>query len=180
MRTPPNQKEKKQKVSLLGVISNGSTGKARQLLKSYNEPDAKSHEDLHFKLSNLYRTTTDKLKLEKELAEIHPHKEFILKYCTPEKQADVEIDPKEVEAKTKVIATGGCSCGNPNCQNSKFLNSGGCSNFSSQSSCACGCSSGIDGNTSISKEPKNAANNDLMILGIIGIITIFALTLKRS
>ena len=67
MRTPERTNRKKQRVSLLGVIANGSTGDARRLLKKYNEPDAVNHKDLEMKLSRLYAKTDDKIKLEKEI-----------------------------------------------------------------------------------------------------------------
>ena len=67
MRTPERTNSRKQKVSLLGVIANGSTGDARRLLKKYNEPDAVNHKDLEMKLSKLYAKTDDKIKLEKEI-----------------------------------------------------------------------------------------------------------------
>jgi hypothetical protein len=180
MRTPERTNRKKQRVSLLGVIANGSTGDARRLLKKYNEPDAVNHKDLEMKLSKLYAKTDDKIQLEKEIAEIHPHKEFILHNLRPVKPTpEPEITIQEVEAKTKEMASTGCPCGNPNCRNNQVSNACGCSSFSG-SSCACGsCSSGIDGSVGTKPSSTEASNNGLMIVSVLGIITIFALSLRR-
>lgn len=180
MRTPERTNRKKQRITLLGVIANGSTGKARRLLKQYNMPDAVNHQDLEMKLSKLYAQTDDKIKLEKELADMHPHKEFILHNLKPEKPAEPEIVISEVENKTKEMATdtmGGCNCGNPNCPNNKTSNACGCSHFGGMSN-ACGSCSGVDGSGSAPAQPITM-NNGLMVLGIVGIISIFALALKK-
>jgi hypothetical protein len=178
MRTPERTNRKKQRVSLLGVIANGSTGDARRLLKKYNEPDAVNHKDLEMKLSRLYAKTDDKIKLEKEIAEIHPHKEFILHNLAPVSSPAPEIMVEEVDAKTKEMATTGCPCGNPNCRNNQVSNACGCSSFSG-SSCACGSCSGIDGSGSTKPTSPEVSNNGLMIVSILGIITIFALSIRR-
>ena len=92
-RTPERTNKLQQRVTLLGTIANGSTGSARRLLKKYNMPDAVNHEDLEFKLTQLYRKTDDKIELEKDLAMIHPHKDFILKYCETKK-----VEPEIMES----------------------------------------------------------------------------------
>jgi hypothetical protein len=166
MRVPQRTQQKKQRVSLLGVIANGSTGDARRLLKKYGEPDATNHKDLEVKLSKLYAKTDDKIQIEKEFAEIHPHKEFILQYLAPKPiVSEPEITIEEVEAKTKAMATGGCGCGNPNCRNSQVSN-------------ACGCS-GADGSSTTPASNSTSMNSGIMVLGILGIIGIFALSLRR-
>lgn len=179
MRTPERTNSKKQRVSLLGVIANGSTGDARRLLQKYNEPDAINHKDLQFKLSKLYAKTDDKVKLEKEIAEIHPHKEFILHNLAPvtPPTPEPEIMVEEVEAKTKQMATTGCPCGNPNCRNNQVSNACGCSSFSGSN--ACGGYSGIDASGNAKTSTLEASNNGLMIVSILGIITIFALSIRR-
>lgn len=178
MRTPERTNRKKQRVSLLGVIANGSTGDARRLLKKYNEPDAVNHKDLEMKLSRLYAKTDDKIKLEKEIAEIHPHKEFILHNLAPAPSPEPEIMVSEVEEKTKEMASTGCPCGNPNCRNNQVSNACGCSTFSGSSN-MCGACSGIDGSVDTKSSSTEVSNNGLMILGILGIITIFAVSIRR-
>lgn len=179
MRTPERTNRKKQRVSLLGVIANGSTGDARRLLKKYNEPDAVNHKDLEMKLSRLYAKTDDKIQLEKEIAEIHPHKEFILHNLKPVKpEPEPEIMVEEVMAKTKEMASSGCPCGNPNCRNNQVSNACGYSSYSG-SSCACGSCSGVDGSGSTKPTTSEASNNGIMLVSILGILTIFALSIRR-
>jgi hypothetical protein len=179
MRTPERTNRRKQRVSLLGVIANGSTGDARRLLKKYNQPDAVNHKDLEMKLSRLYANTDDKIILEKEIAEIHPHKEFILHNLAPKpiSSEEPEIMVKDVEEKTKLMASTGCPCGNPNCRNNYFSNACGCSSYSGHSN-ANGSCSGVDGSDTKTTSAE-ASNNGLMIVSVLGIITIFALSLRR-
>lgn len=133
-----NEKKRKtrQYRTLLSVLSSGSTPEARKLLKVYTGEDAFSEADLEEKLAKLYSTSNTKLDLEKEFAIIHPHKEFILKYCMekPEsidinklnpsntevvKQVDIITPPtkEQIENPTEGKA---CSCG---CQ--KYANADG-------------------------------------------------------
>jgi hypothetical protein len=88
-----NEKKRKSRQyrTLLSVLSSGSTPEARVLLKKYTGEDAFSENDLEDKLARLYSTSNTKLDLEKEFAVIHPHKEFILKYCM-EKQAPIDVN----------------------------------------------------------------------------------------
>jgi hypothetical protein len=93
-KTPERTNNRKKRVTLLGVIANGSTSDARKLLMKYDEPDAKNHDDLEYRLTKLYQKAPDKIQFEKELSAIHPHKDFILKYNSPVPEL-TEI-PKEV------------------------------------------------------------------------------------
>ena len=77
------RKSDKQDITIMTLLAHEATSDARKLLKSYGEPDAKNHTDLEVKLSELYVKTPDKIALEKKLADIHPHKKFILKYSQP-------------------------------------------------------------------------------------------------
>ena len=88
-----NEKKRKSRQyrTLLSVLSSGSTPEARKLLKGYTGEDAISEVDLEQKLANLYSTSNAKLDLEKEFALIHPHKEFIMKYCI-EKEQPLDIN----------------------------------------------------------------------------------------
>jgi hypothetical protein len=179
MRTPERTNNKKQRITLLGVIANGSTGNARRLLKKYNIPDAVNHQDLEMKLSKLYANTDDKIQFEQELAELHPHKDFILKNLKPIKPTEPDAMVTEANSITKQMATdtnsSGCSCGNPNCNNNITSNACGCSKFNGYSNAGGSCS-GVDGTGST--QPISM-NNGIMVLGIIGIISIFALALKK-
>jgi hypothetical protein len=158
-------RKKKQYKTLLSVLASGSTPEARKLLKDYCGEDAFSENDLENKLASLYATSTTKLDLEKEFAQIHPHKEFILKYCQPMevnppinvndlntsntrvvKQVDIITPPTKAEIENPTEGKA-CTCG---CQ--KYLNA--------------------DGNSS----QPNGINNTVMALSIIGIVSIVALT----
>ena len=158
-KTPERTNSRKKRVTLLGVISNGSTSDARKLLKKYDEPDATNHDDLEFKLTKLYAKAPDKIQLEKELAEIHPHKEFILKYNTPKTEL-TEI-PKDVIEATKAMAT---------------------ETENNSTSCACGCgSSNANGSPTNSQSTGQGMglNSGIIVMGMLGIITIFALTIRK-
>lgn len=72
------QKPKKD-ITLMTLLAYESTGDSRKLLKKYGKPDAKNISDLEQKLADLYFNTEDKIQLEKEMADIHPHKNWIQK-----------------------------------------------------------------------------------------------------
>lgn len=174
-RKPERTNEKKKRITLLGVIANGSTSDARKLLKKYDLPDATNHEDLEYKLTKLYYETPDKLQIEKELAMIHPHKDFITKYIKPEPKKDEVI----VEEKFSTSQASGCRC-----------NQIGCSDCETrlgrnQMSNACGCSSfdAMSNASGQNSEPTNkemAVSGGILMLGVLGIITIFAMTIRKA
>jgi len=70
-------------IPLLELIAMNSTGKARNLLSKYGKEDAVSYADLEQRLADLYAGAKDKLEIEMEFANIHPHKDFILKNLAP-------------------------------------------------------------------------------------------------
>lgn len=104
------RKPAKQEITLMTLLANESAVESRRLLKKYNKPDAKDCADLEVKLAQLYFATDDKLGFEKELAAIHPHKDWILKRTKVE---EVE-KPKEAEEQQKKSNAEG-DCQNPNC-----------------------------------------------------------------
>lgn len=162
-----NKRQKKQYSTLLSVLSSGATPEARRLLKDCTGQDAFSEQDLEHKLTRLYTNSTSKLDLEKDFADIHPHKDFILKYCVTKsimpmnepininklnnsnteivKQVDITTIPtkKEIENPTEGRA---CACG-------------------------CGKYSNADGEK-ISQSSK--VNLTIVVLGIVGIVAIVA------
>lgn len=164
-RNPERTNNLQQRVTLLGTIANGSTAPARKLLRKYKMDDAVNHEDLEFRLTQLYHKQDDKIELEKDLAMIHPHKDFILKYCETKKEAP-EIMEAPLETTKKAITEG--------------------------TSCACGCGSmGFDASKSYSSGYSNAngdatvsnpmgSNTGMIVIGVVGIISILALTLNRQ
>ena len=105
----------RQDITLMTLLANESTSDSRKLLKKYGWQDATNHKDLEVKLAELYFATPDKIQIEKELASIHPHKDWILKYY-PQKIEVVKEEPMMVEETLTKIennsqADGGCGCG---------------------------------------------------------------------
>ena len=176
---PQRVSKKKSRVTLLGTIANGSTGNARKLLQKYDYPDATDYDDLEYKLTQLYRSTEDKKAIEKDLAEIHPHKDFILRYCPPAQSTDTKSETMQVE-KIAEQPVSNCGCGNPYCPSNY---GGNCPTTETQSN-ACGCS-GVDGSGSNTTNTNNSDKSLIIsasMIGLftIGIISIFALSIKRN
>ena len=161
----------KKHISIMTVLANCKTGDSRRLLAEYKIPEAINHEDLEYKLSKLYKEAEDKVTLEKKIAELHPHKDFILKYCAPKvveqpQQPIVEqalpIDPQNdtvVKAEKIIVEPS--------------------SNFSS--SCACGScqKSNFEGTSQQqAQSPSKQTDNDkIVILGMFGLVTMITLVL---
>ena len=61
------------------LLANEATKESAQILEKYKKPKAQNHSDLEVKLAELYFEQPDKLQIEKELAEIHPHKKWIVR-----------------------------------------------------------------------------------------------------
>ena len=91
-RNTPNKRE----ITLMTLLANEATADSRKLLKKYNVADAKDCSDLEVKLAKLYFNTPDKLAIEKDFAEIHPHKNWILK------RTKVEEVEKPIEAEVPI------------------------------------------------------------------------------
>jgi competence CoiA-like predicted nuclease len=157
-----NEKKRKSRQyrTLLSVLSSGSTPEARVLLKKYTGEDAFSENDLEDKLAKLYSTSNTKLDLEKEFAVIHPHKEFILKYCM-EKQPDIDINKlntgnTEIVKQVEIITP-------PTKEQIENPTEG--------KACTCGCQkyANADGD---SGSGMNSANLTLAVLGLVSIVAI--------
>ena len=117
MKNSQQQKRPVKKVTVLGAIAISSTSEARKLLRKYGQEDAKNVQDLEMKLSKLYSSTDDKKKLEREIAEIHPHKDFILNRLRPVVSETPISIPPSIEVIDKVITerpvieeTSNCNC----------------------------------------------------------------------
>lgn len=114
-RNRNRSQSKAAEVTLMTLLAydSSSVKDANALLRKYGKKPALNPADLEIKLTQLYMEVGDKIQLEKEMAEIHPHKDWLLKYVTPiEKQPE----PIVVEAKPEPVAEikNGCGCGN-NC-----------------------------------------------------------------
>lgn len=164
----PKTDKKKKKITVLGLIANEATSDARKLLHKYGFEDAVNHLDLEIKLSQMYKSVDDKRQLEKEIAEIHPHRELILEYLAPKKEeittpveAIKEIATEELKPETKSNCSG-CSA---------FSNSSG----SSKESNACGCSNATGSNPSVAQpEQIVSVNTSTVLLATLGILGILA------
>lgn len=101
-----------QEITLMTVLANEATGPSRKILKQYGMPDAKNYQDLEIKLAELYFNTKDKVALERKLAEIHPHKNWILRNVQPVLE---ETSKQEQVTEIKSNLEGDNNC--PSCQN---------------------------------------------------------------
>lgn len=97
MASPNSQQKmnKKADITLMTLLAYEATDGSRKILKEYGEKDARNHKDLEVKLAELYFKTPDKKTLEKKLADIHPHKKWILKNVEPTVKAVETIVPVE-------------------------------------------------------------------------------------
>ena len=166
--------EKKKKVHILSLLANNATGASRRLLKRHGIDDAKSHKDLEYKLAMLYKSKKEADEapdLEKEFANIHPHKDLILKYCSkPMEKSDKEKEKEVGQMVKSVVSEKISNCeGNPDCGcNKKFSN-------------ACGCS-GADGSTGSSGNQSENKQGLIIIgtVGVIALVSILAMYMKKN
>lgn len=130
------EQKKKEAISLLRLLAEGSTQKVRSLLSRYGAKSSGSYNELAASLADLYKRVPDKVTLEKEIVAMHPHKDLILRYNNkPEKKEAVEAienlqvmtnpETKEVKmAETKEVKSNcsGCKSG---CDSSKMSSAEG-------------------------------------------------------
>jgi len=165
----------KKDITLLTLLANESTQGSRELLKKYNKPDAINHQDLEQKLADLYFSTIDKVEIEKEMAKIHPHKEWILKYEgikldevkkeEPKKEELKEIKVEQVTPEIKVI------------EEKKVEKDGDCDCLKKIISLQ-EVKSNADGDTTKNTFKENQTL--LAVIGIVGIVAVIGLTLNRK
>jgi hypothetical protein len=184
-------KDKKQKEyqTLLSVIAYGSTDDARKLLKKHSGQDAKNPQDLEVKLARVYALSTSKIDLEKEFAEIHPHKDFILKYKTP-KQVKITTDAKPLEKPISIDkAVKDSDVKKSVSEGEEFYNA------NAQEKCNCGAGKGHPpcGNPNCEKCSKyfsadgqegtqstQVLNQRLFVLGLVSVVAIFGMVLYTT
>lgn len=184
MRRKTQRKSKgdhlKKDITLLCLLANEATGNSRRLLEELGEPNSTNHADLELKLAETYKKQGDKAKFEKRLAEIHPHKEFILKYLgqttenpTPEDvKTQIKKEIKDEQEVTAVSENFHSACG---CS--------GCKSNSEVQSNACGCSSNFNGsasNAKITNDDRDAARQNLMMLGIVSVVALSLVALGAA
>lgn len=159
------KRQKKQYKTLLSVLASGATPEARRLLKDCTGEDAFSEQDLENKLARLYADSTSKLDLEKDFAYIHPHKDFILKYCVTKSTLPMN-EPINVNklntANTEVVKQ--VEIVTP--PTKKEIE-----NPTEGRACACGC--GRYSNADGGETPQSVkVNLTIAVLGIVGIVAI--------
>lgn len=169
---------KPKQIRITEIIAVNKTADARKLLKKYGMPDAKGYADLENKLSELYNKVEDKKQLEKEIAEMHPHKRFILDNLSPapvETKSEEIIEPVESKRGKLTIVDSGYSnaegdshCDCHNCRSKKYSNA-----------CGCGSYSGFDGNQSGNQTALQQHNNQIAMIATVGLIGLFAFMIYK-
>jgi len=74
-------------ITIMALLANEAEKPARKLLKKYgNNQEASDRSDLEEKLGVAYFNLkiSDKQKMKRDIAAIHPHKKFIIKYTKKE------------------------------------------------------------------------------------------------
>lgn len=179
-----NQRAKVEKkdISLLTLLANESTADSRKLLKKYGKEDSTDYEDLEKKLADLYFSSTDKIQLEKEMAQIHPHKKWLLKYETPKVEIKKEEPKVNIVVKEEKVPTGvsvfeqgsqhDCSQHGNKCpyherEHERMRMSDVSSSFEG----------GLD---SKSNTPRVDTNTIIAVLGIIGIVAVLGIIVNKN
>lgn len=184
------QKAKKEKggnhlkkdISMLALLANQRTSDCRKFLQSIGETDAKNHLDLELKLAEVYKAAPDKISIEKSFANLHPHKDFILKHCKPEPKIEPEVitieNPDLTEAaeqsNNSVVSENyhGC-CGMSSASGESNCNCSSCKEKKSNA-CGCGGSSSFSGADENKKTEKNI---DLTIIGLVSVVALFGMVM---
>jgi hypothetical protein len=150
------------KITIMELLAVNCTAKSRALLDKYGVEKPKNYDDLQSKLVDLYKNCQDKKQLEKEFAEIHPHKEWIIDYVAPAPtKPEIKVEAVKTEPVTRVLDDGYYNAYGPN--NQRHL-------------CACGCgghSNFLGANT------RNESNkvDPNMVIGILALMTFAGLVL---
>ena len=144
-------KQQKQDITLLTLLANEATSDARKLLLKHGKKDAVNAQDLEVKLAELYFSSPDKkIELEKEMAQIHPHRKWLMKYIELPKP---EIKVEEVKKVEQVAVP----C--PACEIRKFSSAEG---------------SPVQVQPTVQKD-----NVALFVLGMVSVVAIYAISQKK-
>lgn len=167
------EQNKKKIDGLLSLLANEATADSRNLLKKYSKPDAKNTRDLELKLADLYKTAPDKIIMDKEFCEIHPHKNFIIKYTT-------KTEPvKELD----VVAPHGYSVTEDNVRDilKNYINeNNNFSNCNGNPTCSCNKSSFAGYNESFGSPQQSSNNTNTIALSVIGIVAILGILMHHK
>jgi hypothetical protein len=94
--------DNKENISLLTLLAYDATKESNSLLKKHGIKPARNYKELEFKLAKLYEAKTKEggaLKLEQEMAEIHPHKKWVIERT---KKEALIVEPKQSEIKQEI------------------------------------------------------------------------------
>lgn len=155
----------RQDISIMTLLANEATDDARKLLAKFGNTSATGYKDLEEKLGEVYFKTPNKVEMEREMVNIHPHKKWMLKYIAPKekikevtkgKESDIDIEPMGLVSN----ADGSCDC--PSCIEER--------------SSACGCESSFDATHPTTTQPKKN-HTPIIITSIVAVsaITIFGI-----
>lgn len=92
---------RKQEITLMTILANEAANESRHILKKYKKPNAANHADLEVKLAELYFEQPDKIQIEKDLAEIHPHKKWLVKSLNLVPKDEINCEKCEEAEKNK-------------------------------------------------------------------------------
>jgi hypothetical protein len=155
-------KNKKEYKTLLSALAYGSTEDAQKILLDSGEKKADSYEELEFKLAKLYSAATDKISLEKQFAEIHPHSKFLLRYLCPPKKEKPKEEVRE-EVREEDIQTDKTEFAQPRIVEMS-------SNASGECQCAA-CQANVNGSFGV----NNNSKINLQMLCLVSIVAIVGL-----
>jgi len=156
-----NKKQnKKEYKTLLSALAFGATDEAQKILAENGIAEVDSYEELEYNLAKLYSNATDKIKIEKQFAEIHPHSKFILKYLSP------KVEPEAREVRKEDLQTMETETTPPTIVEMSSNASG---------TCACGCSS-AEGTVAI--QQNKIDYNALALVSIVAIVGLVIIAKK--
>ena len=166
-----NNNKKTEYKTLLSALAYGAPDDSQKLVIKYGGEKAKNYDDLEYKLAQIYANTPDKLEIEKQFAEIHPHSKFILKYLSPKKE-NRPLEPiieKEVKSEegTKLVKNIVVHDGYQNADGGQVTDNSICP--------YCNRVSNADG-VQTTSESKRTNFDSLVLFGIIAVVGIVAIT----
>ena len=87
------QNKQKEYRSLLYIIANSCPSGCIEILKKYNgeKCTSKNPKEIEMKLARMYALSASKIDIEKDFANIHPHKNFILKNAETPKSKESDL-----------------------------------------------------------------------------------------
>lgn len=143
--------KKKEYKSLLSLLATSSPEEAVNLIIKEGGEKPRNTGEIEFKLAKVYAASTRKPELEKKFAEMHPHKNFILKYLTP-KEEPKEVVKEVIVSDNTIPADGGCGCNR----------------------CKCGCQNYSNADGSQDNKPTKD-NTTVIVLGLVSIVAIVSM-----